>query len=200
MYHFLYIYLSGPLLLHLTSHMHTHTHTHTHMHERPVMNQFNLFHISEPISLIFFTGSYSLYRAPGLFLSSVIIFYTDGRFLGWVISLSQGRHLYTGQHKHRINAYTDNHALREIWTPNPSVWASEDSSCHRPRGHWSTISLMQNVKKSVSLHLMPQYEAKAQHTFLISALDGAQKENVENFVPQSVTSTYLLRRCYKVWL
>jgi hypothetical protein len=53
-----------------------------------------------------FNGSYSTYRAPGLFFSSVIIFYTNGRLLGWVISPSQGPYLHTGQHKRRINAYT----------------------------------------------------------------------------------------------
>jgi hypothetical protein len=52
---------------------------------------------------------------------------TVGLF-GRVISPSQGRYLNTGQHKHRINAYTPNiHALSGIRTHDPSVRASEDS-------------------------------------------------------------------------
>jgi hypothetical protein len=37
--------------------------------------------------------------------------------LGRVISLSQGCYLNTGQHKHRINAYTNIHAFE--WDSNP---------------------------------------------------------------------------------
>jgi hypothetical protein len=64
------------------------------------------------------------------------LFYTDGR-TPWtsVTSLSQGRYLRTGQHKHRINAYTYIHALNDIRTHDPSVRASEDSPCLRPRCH-----------------------------------------------------------------
>jgi hypothetical protein len=53
-----------------------------------------------------------------------------------MINPSQGRYLHTGQDKHRINAHTDIHALRGIRTHNPSVRASEDSSCLRPRSHY----------------------------------------------------------------
>jgi hypothetical protein len=53
-----------------------------------------------------------------------------------VISPSQGRYLNTRQHKHRVSAYTPNiHALSWIRTHDPSVRASEDSSCLRPRGY-----------------------------------------------------------------
>jgi hypothetical protein len=62
-------------------------------------------------------------------------FYTNGRTPWMRISPSEGRYLYTGQHKYRINAYADIHALRRIQTPDPSVGASEDSSCLRSRGH-----------------------------------------------------------------
>jgi hypothetical protein len=51
--------------------------------------------------------------------------------LGRVISTSQGRYLHTGQHKHRIDAYTHTlniHVLSGIRTHDPSVRASEDSS------------------------------------------------------------------------
>jgi hypothetical protein len=40
---------------------------------------------------------------------------------------------YRGQHKHRINANI--HALSGIRTHHPSVGASEDISCLKPRGH-----------------------------------------------------------------
>jgi hypothetical protein len=43
---------------------------------------------------------------------------------------------YTGQHKHRINAHTNTHASSGIWTLDPSVRASEDSSILRPRPLW----------------------------------------------------------------
>jgi hypothetical protein len=53
-----------------------------------------------------------------------------------VICPSQGRYLNTGQHKHRINAYTPNiHALNEIRTHDPGVRANEDISHLRPLGY-----------------------------------------------------------------
>jgi hypothetical protein len=57
--------------------------------------------------------------------------------LGRVINSSQGRYLNTGQHKHRNkHTHTPNiHALSGIRTHDPSVRASEDSSCLRPRGY-----------------------------------------------------------------
>jgi hypothetical protein len=78
---------------------------------------------------------YSPLLGPGLFFSFVIFFTQTVWFLGRVLSPSQGRYLHTGQHKHRINALTDIHALSGVRTHDPSVLASEDSSCLRPRGH-----------------------------------------------------------------
>jgi hypothetical protein len=52
------------------------------------------------------------------------------------ISPSQGHYLHTGQQKHRINAHTNIHVLSGIRNHDPSVRASEDSSCLRPRGHF----------------------------------------------------------------
>jgi hypothetical protein len=49
---------------------------------------------------------YSPLLGPGLFFSSVIVFTQTVGPLGRVISPSQGHYLNTGQHKHRINAYT----------------------------------------------------------------------------------------------
>jgi hypothetical protein len=82
----------------------------------------------------FIHSSMALLLAPGLFFSFAIIF-TQTRLLGRAIIPSQARYLYTGQHKHRINAHRDIHVLSRIRTHDPSVRASEDSSCLRPRGH-----------------------------------------------------------------
>jgi hypothetical protein len=64
-----------------------------------------------------------------------IFLYTVG-LPGWGIIPSQGPYLHTGQHKHRIDAHTDIHALSWIWTHDLSVRESEDSSCLKPRGHY----------------------------------------------------------------
>jgi hypothetical protein len=57
-------------------------------------------------------------------------------FLGRVISSSQGLYLNTGQHKQNKSIHTPNiHSLSGIRTHDPSVRASEDSSCLRPRGY-----------------------------------------------------------------
>jgi hypothetical protein len=61
----------------------------------------------------------------GRFFSFLILYTVERR-----INPSQGRYL------HRINAHnTDIHALSGIRTRDPSVRASEDISCLRPRGH-----------------------------------------------------------------
>jgi hypothetical protein len=78
---------------------------------------------------------YSLLLGSGLFFSFVIISTQSVGLLGRVISLSQGHYLQTGQHKHRINAFTDIHALSGIRTHDPRVRASKESSCHRPSGY-----------------------------------------------------------------
>jgi hypothetical protein len=75
---------------------------------------------------------YSSLLCPGIFFSSLIVFTKSVGLLGRVISPSQGRYPHTEQHKHRINAHTDIHALSGIRTHDPSVRASEDSSYLRP--------------------------------------------------------------------
>jgi hypothetical protein len=72
-----------------------------------------------------FLGSWPLLQFHNLF-------YTDDRLLIRLISPSQGRYLHTEKHKHRINTYTDIHALSRFRTHDTSVRASEDSSCLRP--------------------------------------------------------------------
>jgi hypothetical protein len=73
---------------------------------------------------------YSHLLVPGLFFSFVIFFSQRVGLLGRVIS-----YLHIEQHKHRINAHTDIHALSGIRNHDSSVRASEDSSFLRPHGH-----------------------------------------------------------------
>jgi hypothetical protein len=54
--------------------------------------------------------------------------------LGRGISPSKARYLHK-QHKRRINAHTNIHALSGIRRHDPSVRAGEDGSCLRPRSH-----------------------------------------------------------------
>jgi hypothetical protein len=70
---------------------------------------------------------YSPLLCPGLFFSFLIYTQTVG-LLGRVISPSQGRYLHAEQPKHKINAYTDIHALNGIRTHDPSVRARKGSS------------------------------------------------------------------------
>jgi hypothetical protein len=67
---------------------------------------------------------YSPLLGTGLFRSFVIFFTQTVGLLGRWINPSQGRYLHT-----------DIHASSGIRTHDPSVRASEDSSCFRPRGH-----------------------------------------------------------------
>jgi hypothetical protein len=84
---------------------------------------------------------YSPLLGPGLFFSSVTFFTQTVGLLGRVINPSQGLYLHTEQHKYRINAHnTDIHPLSRIRTHDPSVPASEDSSCLRPRSHSDRLS------------------------------------------------------------
>jgi hypothetical protein len=67
---------------------------------------------------------------------SFLIQYTVGMTPWRGISPSQGLCLQTEQDKHRINAHNiDILAFSVIRIRDPSVRASEDSSCLTPRGH-----------------------------------------------------------------
>jgi hypothetical protein len=81
------------------------------------------------------TGPLTSSSVPSSFFTQTV-----GLF-GRVISSSQGRYLYIGEHKNRKNTYTDIHALRGMRTPDHSFRESEDSSCLRPRGHCDRLSL-----------------------------------------------------------
>jgi hypothetical protein len=69
-------------------------------------------------------------RCCALDVFSVFWSYTQSVGLLWRgISPYQGLYLHTEQHKHRINAHTDIHALSGVRTHDPGVRVSEDSSC-----------------------------------------------------------------------
>jgi hypothetical protein len=72
-------------------------------------------------------GSTVLLLDLGSFFSFLIL-YTVGTTPWTGIRPSQGRYLHTEQHKHRINAHTNIHALSRIGTHDPVVRAGEDSS------------------------------------------------------------------------
>jgi hypothetical protein len=65
---------------------------------------------SEPFEIsplrISFSAALQTIQDPGLLFISVTIYSETVELLGRVISPSQGRYLNTGEHKHRINAYT----------------------------------------------------------------------------------------------
>jgi hypothetical protein len=96
--------------------------------------------------------------SPGLFFSFVMSFTQTVGLLGRVISPSQGQYLHAGQHKHRINAHIDIHALSGIRTHDTSVRASEDSSCSRPRGH----SDQRMICSSVALLRIQMYDMRGE--------------------------------------
>jgi hypothetical protein len=83
---------------------------------------------------------YSPLLGPGLYLIFVIFFTQTVGLLGRVLSPSQGRYLHTGQLKHRVKAHTDIHASSGIRIHDPSVLASEGSSCPRPRAYCDRVS------------------------------------------------------------
>jgi hypothetical protein len=76
-----------------------------------------------------FVGSWPLLQFCNLFVTQTV------GLLGQGIRPPQGRYLPTGQQKQRINAHTNIHALSGIPTHEPSVRASGDNSCLRPRSH-----------------------------------------------------------------
>jgi hypothetical protein len=80
-----------------------------------------------------FVGRWPLLQFRHLFFAQTV------GLLGGVINPSQGRYLHTGQHKHRLNAHT-----------NPSVPASEDNSCPRPRAHRNRhLTVAEQIKSEV---------------------------------------------------
>jgi hypothetical protein len=79
---------------------------------------------------------YNPLLGPGLFCNYIIIFIQMVGLFGRVISPLQGLYVHTGQRNYRTNSHTDIHILSVIRTHDPSVPASEENSCLRPRGHF----------------------------------------------------------------
>jgi hypothetical protein len=121
----------------------------THCHQT-VLKSLTNFHIS--VSFIH-QWLYSPLLGPGLFFSFVIIFTQTIGLLGRVISLLQGLYLHTGQHKHRINAHTDIHALNGIRINDHSFRSSEDSTCLRPLGYRDRLIMLTLVVNIVNIVL-----------------------------------------------
>jgi hypothetical protein len=94
--------------------------------------------------------------AIGCFFSLLIYTQSVGPH-GQGISPSQGLYLNTEQHKHRINAHTDIHALNGIRTHDPSVRADERCSCVRPHCHYDRcLCLLHKVKQKLTgMRVMP---------------------------------------------
>jgi hypothetical protein len=105
-----------------------------------------------PLLLLLLLWLYSPLLGLGLSFSFLIL-YPIG-----LLGLGISRYLHTGYHKHRINAHnTHIHASRGIRTQDPSVRASEYSSCLRPRGHCdrppsAALSLLFPFAVYVSMH------------------------------------------------
>jgi hypothetical protein len=79
---------------------------------------------------------------------SFMIILLTVRLLGRVISSSQGLYLNTGKQKQNKHIHTPNiHALNEIRTHDPSVRASEDSSCLKSRGHRDRLNYEYTSRK-----------------------------------------------------
>jgi hypothetical protein len=96
-----------------------------------------------------FLGTSYLLQFHNLFTQTIGLF-------GRGISPSQGLCLHAGQHKHRINAYTDFHALSGIRTHDPSVRASEDSPRLRPRDHYDRMLRLKLILKQGEI-LWPRF-------------------------------------------
>jgi hypothetical protein len=113
------------------------------------------------------------------FFFSFLILHTVGR------TPYTGHQPYTGQHK-QTNAHNTNiHFLSGIRTQGPSVLASEDTSCLRPRGHCDRqSSVMDSTKfpafcvsrrlivsspwaKLIPFHTQPPYFLQYCHVFLV---------------------------------
>jgi hypothetical protein len=78
--------------------------------------------------------------------------------LGRLISPLQGRYLHAGQHKHRMNARTNIHALNRIRNHDPSVRASKDSSCPRRRSHYDRLTHnLVNIYFNIVLSSKPRF-------------------------------------------
>jgi hypothetical protein len=107
----------------------------------PLIKQFSFFFsgaktlLSTVLFFFFFQWLFQSIHDPGLLFSSVIIFRRRQDSLDEWSPLRKAA-TWTQDSTKRKNAYTPNiHALLEIRTHDPSVRASEGSSCPRLRGY-----------------------------------------------------------------
>jgi hypothetical protein len=77
----------------------------------------------------FFLVALTAHVGPWLLLQFYNHFYTYVRTPWTSHNPSQGHYLHTGQHKHRIKAYTNINTFSGICIHDPSVRGSENSSC-----------------------------------------------------------------------
>jgi hypothetical protein len=112
---------------------------------------------------------YSPLLGPGLFFNFVIFSTQTVELLGREISPSQSCYLHAEQHRHVINANTDIHALSRNRIHDPSVQASEDSSCLRPRDHRDRRNIY--TVYHISLNIYYNESISRENPFLIRSIN-----------------------------
>jgi hypothetical protein len=85
------------------------------------------------VNPIFFNGSSSPFRALASYFSQTV------GLLGGVISSSQGRYIHTGQHKHRINACTQQTFMPCVGF-EPTITASERAKTFHALDRAATVT------------------------------------------------------------
>jgi hypothetical protein len=93
---------------------------------------------------------------------------------------------YKGQHKHRINANI--HALSGIRTHDPSVRASENISCLRPRGHCDR-PIYYKVTVKLFQCLTEHHITRSYWGMIVYLNIGTRWKSVVGFAPRSLCPT-----------
>jgi hypothetical protein len=115
------------------------------------------------------------------------------------ISPSKGLYLHTEQHKYRIHLHnTDIHALSGTRTHDPSVRASEDSSCLRPRGHCDLPQL--NILVAIILSL-PRFHPLNQSDEIVVRKSRSEPKSASycNILSASAIVQRHVLRFFKKW-
>jgi hypothetical protein len=136
--------MSGPILKYLDTSCAEHSYLHTKVfrHIKPTCNQFirlkctwtNYILVSVAKLVFFFSMALPAHSEPRPLVRFRNHFFSDGK-TPWTSDQFVARPLPKHRTTQPQNKRTDIHALSGIRTHNPSVRASEDSSCLRPRGH-----------------------------------------------------------------
>jgi hypothetical protein len=147
---------------------------------------------------------YSPLLGCGLFFSSIIIFIQTVGLLRRVISPSQSRYLHTGQHKHRINAHTDIHALSGIRTLDPSVRAGEVSSCFRRRGplRSALLPLTETNFRWLTVVLEPHFLSFCSRLMILQWMSALKLHQREEVLSSLLSGHHVLVTlcCIVLWL